>query len=227
MPEGGDSRGPKVARLTGLKKRQQIEVAGRVMFTWVAIAAVAVSFAVVASQYLFTKWEYNNKVISKKAEAANTLKSNIGNANELKREVDNLVADEGLGSVKTDPNDPNTKSILDALPTSYDSAAMSTSLQQVILARSGVTINGTSVPPDIGLTEGLLPTPQEIDLGFTVSGPYSQIKTLVMDLERTIRPITIKTVSLSGSDANMQAVFTVKAYYQPPKSVTITKEAVR
>ena len=77
----------KVNRLTGLKKRQQIEVAGRAMFMWVAIAAVALSFCIATGQYLFTKWDFNNKIIAKKNAAAQTLDINITSAGKLKEEI--------------------------------------------------------------------------------------------------------------------------------------------
>jgi len=155
----------KVTRLTGLKKRQQIEVAGRTMFVWVAIAAVASSFCIATGQYLFSKWDFNNKIIAKKDTVAQTLDININSANKLKQEVDNLTANQDLASVKTNSEDPNTKSILDALPTTFDPAALATSLQQVILSRSGVSVESITVPPDVDTVTTVasaLTGPQEV-----------------------------------------------------------------
>ena len=220
----------KVGRLTGLKKRQQIEVAGRTMFVWVAIAAVALSFCLATGQYLFTKWDYNNKILAKKYTVAQTLTNNITNAQKLKTEVDNLTANQDLASVKTNPEDPNTKSVLDALPTSFDPAALATSLQQVILSRSGVSVESISVPPDIdngSTTPAKLVGPQEIKFGFTVTGTYDKIKALMVDLGRTIRPMKLTNLSLNGSDANLRASFEFATYYQPAKSVTLESEVVK
>ena len=132
QPKQPVPNGPKITRLTGLKKRQQIEVAGRTMFVWVAIAAVALSFFVATGQYLFTKWDYNNKILGKKYTVSQTLQNNIVNATKLKDEVDNLAANQDLASVKTKPEDSSLKPVLDALPTAFDPAALATSLQQVI-----------------------------------------------------------------------------------------------
>lgn len=220
----------KVARLTGLKKRQQIEVAGRTMFVWVAIAAVALSVCIATGQYLFTKWDYNNKVISKKTTAAQTLANNVVNAQKLKEQVDNLTANQALASVKTNASDPNTKSVLDALPTVFDSAALATSLQQVILSRSGVSVESISVPPDVAAVEGdaaAVAGPQEMKFSIVVVGTYDKIKALVNDLNRTIRPMKIKTLTLNGSDANLRATLDVVTYYQPAKSVSLTEEVVK
>lgn len=231
LPKQAVPGGPKITRLTGLKKRQQIEVAGRTMFVWVAVAAVALSFCVATGQYLFTKWDYNNKILSKKYATTQTLQNNITNAATLKEAVDNLAANNDLASVKNDPSDPNIKSVLDALPTTFDPAALATSLQQVILSRSGVSVESISVPPDV---EAPAPTgastligPQEVKFSFVVNGTYDKIKALVIDLERTIRPMKVTTMTLSGTDQNLRATFDVTTYYQPAQSVSLGEETVK
>lgn len=221
----------KVTRLTGLKKRQQIEVAGRTMFVWVAIAAVALSFCVATGQYLFTKWDYNNKILGKKSTTSQTLANNITNAEKLREEVTNLSANQDLASVKTNPDDPNIKSVLDALPTDFDPAALATSLQQVILSRSGVSIESISVPPDVDTsTEASSPTPvapQQIKFSFAVTGSFDKIKSLVVDLGRTIRPMQITGLTLNGSDNSLRATFDVITYYQPAQTVKLGTEEVK
>lgn len=218
----------KVARLTGVKKRQQIEVAGRTMFIWVAIAAVALSICIATGQYLFAKWDYNNRIIGQKNTTAQTLANNIVNAQKLKEQVDNLTANQDLASVKTNPDDPNTKSVLDALPTTADSAALATSLQQVILSRSGVSIESINVPPDADTAATATASgPQEMKFSVVVSGPYDKIKSMVNDFNRTIRPMKIKTMTLNGSDANLRATLDIVTYYQPATTVTVGEETVK
>lgn len=218
---------PSTPRLTGLKKRQQIEVAGRVMFIWIAIAAVAVSFCVATGQYLFSRWVHNNKVIAAKNEASDTLSKNIVNSKELKQNVDALVASQPLASVKTNEADQNAKSVLDALPTTFDSAALGTSLQQAILNRSGVAIENLTVPQDVPAEQLLASTPQEMQFSFVISGSYSQIQSAILDIERTIRPFKILTMNLTGSDTNLRASVEAATYYQPAKTVTLGEEVIR
>lgn len=234
MPEGVNKGplAPEASKLTGLKKRQQIELAGRVMFIWVAIAAAALSFCVATGQYLFAQWQHNNKVIHAKQVAAGTLQSNIESAKTLKEEVDKLVASQELASVKTNESDPNTKSILDALPTTFDPAALATSLQQAILNRSGVAIESITVPPEVAVAEGdavqpTEPKPQEVKFSFTVSGSYDKIKTLMGDIQRTIRPIAINSLNITGDDADLRVICEATTYYQPAKTVDVKKESVR
>lgn len=233
MPEGNKmpTDGP---RLTGLKKRQQIELAGRTMFVWVAIAAAALSFCIATGQYLFTKWQHNNKVISAKYDASATLTTNIENAKQLKEEVDSLAANQELASVKTKAEDPNTKSVLDALPTALDPAALATSLQQAILSRSGVTIESIVVPPELAVAtdaqqqvDPIEATPQEVKFSFVVSGSYDKIRTLMADLQRTIRPIKITSLNMTGSDADLRVTCEAVTYYQPAKTVNNKVELVQ
>ena len=225
--------------VTGLKKRQQIENAGKTMFIWVAIASVAVSICVVTVQFLFQQWSYNNRVLTAKSKAVDTLKSNIENASKLQNEVNGLVSNEALASVKTNTGDLNTKSILDALPSKLDATALATSLQQAILSRSGVTIEAISVPNDQTAidaeatgstgtdTASLESTPQEMKFDITVSGSYDKIRSMMLDLERTIRPIKVTAITLDGDDTAMTATISGVTYYQPAKSANIKQEVVK
>jgi hypothetical protein len=220
---------PDSPRLTGLKKRQQIEVAGRVMFVWVAIAACALSFCAATGQYLFAKWQHNNNVMAAKQKASDTLGANINNSKDLIKEVDALVADESLAFVKTDPKDQNTKSVLDALPTTFDPAALATSLQQIILSRSSVAVDNISVPQELAVPseDALKPTPQQMSFSFIISGSYDSIKKAIADVEKTIRPIKITSLNLAGSDNNLRAAVEAVTYYQPAKSVTVEEETIK
>ena len=215
-----------------LKKRQQIDKAGKTMFIWVAAASVAVSVSVVAIQFLFQQWSYNNRVLGAKYTAADTLKKNITAAQSLQEAVNALVSNEALASVKTNTADPNTKSVLDALPSRFDPTALATSLQQAILSQSGVSIDAISVPSDQGLNEdGTIgsaeATPVEMKFDITVSGSYDKIRSMMIDLERTIRPIKVTAVTFTGDDAAMTATVSAVTYYQPSKTATIKEEVVQ
>jgi hypothetical protein len=226
----------------GLKKRQQIENAGRSMFIWVAIASVAVSICIVTAQFLFQKWTYNNRVLDAKYKAADQLKKNITSAKQLQDAVNALVSNDDLASVKKSTDDSNTQSVLDALPSRFDSTALATSFQQAILSHSGVTIEGISVPSDQdpsvstanaasgagnAPTNTTASTPQEMRFTLTVSGGYDKIRGMLLDLERTIRPMKLTAIDLSGDDANMTATVAGLTYYQPSKSANIKQEVVK
>ena len=225
----------------GLKKRQQIENASRSMFVWVAVASVAVSICLVTAQFLFQKWTYNNRVLNAKYKAASQLSKNITNAHQLETAVNALVGNNDLASVKTNTDDPNTKSVLDALPSTFDATAWATSLQKAILSHSGVAIDGISVPSDqdqtatggsttaTGATSANTndPTPQQMKFEVTVSGSYDKIRNMMLDLERTIRPIQVTDITLDGDDASMTATIGGVTYYQPSKSASVKQEVVK
>lgn len=216
-------------RLTGVKKRQQIADANRTMFMWIVIASIAISFCAVTSQFLFQRLTYNNNVIGVKAKAADTLAKNIINAKKLQEEVNGLVANQDLASVKINPDDSNTKSVLDALPSKADPTGLATSLQRVVLNHSSVIIESITVPSDSeeAVTSDESGGPQEQHFSFTVSGSYDKIRAMMLDLERTIRPMNVQTINLNGNDADMRVTVEALTYYQPTKNVSIKQKVVK
>lgn len=222
-------------KLTGLKKRQQIEHANRIMFIWVAAASVAISFFLVSAQFLYEKWSYNNRVIAVKTKASDTLTQNVKNAQKLQENVNALVGNQDLASLKTAPDDANAKIILDALPSTFDSTALATSLQLAILNRSGVVIESITVPGQTVRTSSSTDTasaadqakPQEMKFSIVATGSYDRIRGMIVDLQRTIRPMKLTTINLSGSDNAMRATIEGVTYYQPAKTLNIRQETVR
>lgn len=206
-------------KATGLKKRQAISSANRTMFIWVAIASVAVSILLVGAQFLYKQFLYNNKVFAAKSKAASTLAENQQNIVKLKEAFGPL--DAGV-----DKNVSSTK-VLNALPREKDSSAFGTSLQQIIAPLSGVTLEAVSIEgqaeEEVTETTG----PQPIKASVTVSGSYDQILAFVRDLERVIRPTTIETMNVTGSDANTRLAIDITTYYQTSKGVEIKKEVVQ
>ena len=61
----------------------------------------------------------------------------------------------------------------------------------------------------------------------TVSGSYDKIRSLMLDLERTIRPIKLTSLTLDGDDAAMTATVSGVTYYQPSKSASVKQEVVK
>lgn len=212
---------PKAA---ALRKRQAIDKAGKSMLLWVTIASIAVSFLLVASQFLYQEFAYKKQILDAKNKADTTLTQNLENIEELKAAFGPLDAG-------TNPN-VNSKTVLDALPRELDTSAFGTSLQNVIAPRSGVSLDSVEIE-DIAIDDeseeggevaGADPTPQEIKVSMTVAGNYEQLSNFVRDLELTIRPIKIDIMSITGSDADTRANIEMTTYYQPTKKVQITKE---
>lgn len=218
-------------RLTGLKKRQQIELAGKAVFIWVAIAAVAVSLAIVALQFLYQQWSFNNTVLDAKNKASSTLRQNVAAADKLKQNVNQLVGDTNLASIRAAGSDSNLQVVLDALPSRADVTALATSVQQVIAPHSGVSLESITVPTEAedSSTVSTDTTVGPIEQKFTVvvTGSYDKIHSFVQDLEKTIRPMKVVAMTLNGTDNSLRSSIDVITYYQPSKTVNITKKVIR
>ena len=73
------------------------------------------------------------------------------------------------------------------------------------------------------------PTPQSIAMPFefSVTGSYDNVKNLVSALERSIRPMQINAMTVTGSQSELTLNITAQTYYQPAKSLQVRTEVVR
>lgn len=221
-------------QLTGIKKRQQIAQANKMIFVWVIVASVALSLCGVTIQFLFRQAAFNQKVISAKLETQGTLSNNLENVEKLKKNVDELLANTHLSAVKANDTDSNLKVVLDALPTANDGAALGASFQQVILPKSQVTTSDltTIIAEDSTATgteteaESTTGTPTA-NFTFSAAGSYAQIQSMYRDLERTIRPINVQTVTIQGLDGAIRTTVTGVTYYSPSQTVQLGKKSIK
>lgn len=221
---------PESRQLTGLKKRQQIASANKMIFVWVVIASVAVSLCGVTSQFLIRQALFNQKIIGAKLTTQSILGQNIENVSKLKSNIDALQADTRLAKVKANPDDTNLKVVLDALPTTDDQTALGASLQQVILPLSAV--NATDIAT-VSQTDLLLADPSAViepssspasTFSFAATGDYGRIKTMLGDLERTIRPMDVQKLLFQSADGQVKVIVEGVSYYSPPQTVRLGKE---
>lgn len=220
-------------QLTGLKKRQQIASANKMIFVWVIMASVAVSFCGVTMQFLIQEALSNQTVISAKLQTQGTLADNIKNVDELKKGVDALLADTKLSSVKANEGDSNLKVVLDALPTTNDQSALGASLQQVILPKSGVDTSdlttitqGAAQASDAAASTGDGSSAPMATFAFGATGDYARIKLMLSDLERTIRPMNVQLLALQSVDGQLKATISGVTYYSPSQTVQLGKKTL-
>ena len=217
-------------KLTGLKKRQQIQKANKTMFMWVIAASVAIAICLVLAQFMVRQFMFNNKVISKRNTTQQILDKNLESFKSLKEEVGKLVANNDLTALRVAETDTALQVIIDALPTNDDRAVLGTSLQQVVLARSGVGIESISVTEG-GVAAGIegtsnSETPTEIAFTVTLLGNYDQISTALKDIERSIRPMDVTQLKVEGSGQTLRAIVSAKTFYLPAKSVELQTKPV-
>ena len=215
--------------LTGVRKRAQIASANKQMFAWVAIAAVVVVVCAVLMFNFVQRITYQAEVNGELNKTAQTLSGNIDTIDSLKKEVDKLNTDKNLNLPNLRSDDSTAfQVVLDALPTEDDRVSLGSSLQQRILAPSGISIEQISVTGvgSVGVDasevdeagEGasiVNPEAQAITFSFVIHGNYDNIQNALRDIERTIRPITIDSLNLQGTDEALQATVNATTYYVP------------
>ncbi len=235
-----DNKQPAQEVMTGVKKRQQIKDINKQTFLWLAVSAVIVSVALVAMQFLVREFLYNQKIINAKSETNKRLTQNIVEAEKLRENINNLLADQKLNALKYES--PNVKTtalnvILDALPVEGDATNFANSLQAVVLPQSGVAIKDLSTATALNINQGgasITPDsvnviqPLEVPFSTGFGGDYQKVQTALTDLARVIRPINPKKMTISAAGDNVLLVnIEGVTYYLPSKSVEVRKETLK
>lgn len=223
---------------SALRKRTQIAKANRAMFLWIAGASALVGFAAVASIFLAQKLFFNEKVLAEKQNTVTILKHNNSVVDEIESQVRVLDTNTALASAKAQDDDQAIQVILDALPSEANSLALGASLQTKLLAGvPNVTIETLQVDPvtgvealgeDVGFTEAIEgDASPAITFRFTLNGNQEGFRKVLMNLERSIRTITISSIRItSGATRDMMTV-EARAFYEPAKVLELTDKAVR
>jgi hypothetical protein len=216
-------------------KRIQIDKASTVIVVSLAVASFITVFSLVASKALLSQRSYQAKVITKKEKARDQLKSNIEATNSLASAYkaftstsQNIINGNPTG---TGPNDGDSaKIILDALPSQYDFPALATSLEK-LLSQNGIKINSiTGIDDQLAQEKNQSSsTPQPIDMPFevNVTSVYGNVQNIVSLMGKSIRPINIQSLSLSGTDNNLTVDVKAKTFYQPEKNLQIKSVEVK
>ena len=223
-----------------LRKRQQIENAGKNMFLWVAAAAALVGLCAVLSVSLFERITFKQEVINQKNETVGRLQDNIKIADSLKEQVRVLNTNQALlNTPRLDETEPLSV-ILDSLPSKANSSALGASLQQKLLNANGVSIDALTVDPIAGVEDNgegttvASDTIGENQIGFrfavsTASGPGAadRLKDVLKRLEKSIRTIDLTTVTIEQQGNRISLNAEGKAYYQPATTVELKDKSCR
>lgn len=231
-----------------------IDKANNLMFAAVATSAMVVVFSLLSAKALLSQSSFQHKVLKAKNSAVNQLKSNLSAANTLKNQFDvfekgnpNIIG--GQGGVNTTANGPsdgdNARIVLDALPSQYDFPALTSSLEKIV-NNDHVSVQGIGGTDNSGPTSGgstatsTTPTStstaspssqtssaQSIPFTITAQTSYANSKTLILDFERSIRPIDITNLVLQGSSSNTTVNIQANTYYQPGVSLQISHKELK
>jgi hypothetical protein len=219
-----------------LTKRLAISKANAQMVAIISVAAFVTVFCLVAAKDVWSQTRYQARVTSKDEKAHQQLQANI-------KAFDNLVSSyQNFGSATTNiiggnstgsgNNDgDNAKIILDALPDSYDFPALTSSLEKILTASSFNVTSITGTDDQLnqqGNTSSPTPQPVSMPFSFSVSNTnYTSVQQLISTLQLSIRPIQIDSINLTGGANNMLLTVSAHTYYQPGKSVNITKQVIK
>jgi hypothetical protein len=216
-------------------KRALIDKANARLVVYVSVAAFVLVFSLVATKTLVSQAAYQNKVIHAKRTAVAQLKADIAATSQLKTAYDafNSTPQNVLGgsTTGTSPQDgTNSKIILDALPSSYDFPGLTTSLE-ALLGGQKVQISsiaGTDDEVAQSANQNSI-TPQPVPIPFTTftTGTYTDAQNVVMAYERSIRPMQIQTLDITGAKNELILSIAAQTYYQPAKSLNIKQQVVK
>ncbi len=201
-------------------KRNLIGKANSFIFVAAIVGSVSLSIAVVSGKILLDQHSFNLRVMKEKRTARNNLSHNIKQLSTLKN---NLVSLDGTPY--------NSKVILEALPSKYDFPAVGSSIE-FIAKNSGQDMTkfkfGGNDLGDTPLSKSPLPTPVPIPFSAAVAGSADKVFTFLSDTERSIRPISVRTLELKGSDgSNVLLDISADTYYQPTKDLRISTKEIK
>lgn len=217
--------------LTGLKKRQQITAANRMVFAWIIAASLVIGICGVFAQFLIRQLAFNNKIYSTLATTSKTLDKNIEAYDGLKSSVVKLVADVNLTALQKGKDSSALQVIIDALPTEENRSALATSMQNEVLGPAGVSINSFSVTDTAagtvsgGTVQGT--DASSFEFAFSIAGSYAQVQQAIKNIERSIRPITITSVDIQGTADKLEVTIGAVTYYQPSKEIQLKDQEVK
>lgn len=217
-------------------KRLAIDKANASVIVAVSIAVFVVIFSLVAGKALMDQRAYQAKVIGKKKIALKQTKKNLQEVEKLNKAYEefssattNVLGANPKGNGPKDGENPRI--ILDALPSKYDFPALATSLQKLLKD------NQYKIESIVGQDDELAQSknqgavsPKYIDMPFQVSvtSSGSATKPLLQLFERSIRPIQIQKINITGnSGQQLKITIDAKTFYQPEKKFDASTEVVK
>jgi len=217
-------------------KRLEISKANAQMVAVVGVASFITVFCLVASQAVWGQTRYQARVTTKSEVATQQLKENIKAFNNLVSSYSkfdsaptNVIG--GANNGTGDNDGDNAKIILDALPSTYDFPALTSSVEKVLTAENFHISSITGIDDQVNQQTNISsPTPQAVSMPFTFSvddANYTSIQTLIGKLQQSVRPIQIDSIDLTGGANNMTLTVNAHTYYQPSKSLNIVKQVIK
>lgn len=218
----------------GSIKRALIDKNNSRLVLIVSAAVFVVVFSLVATKALVNQIVYQTNTISRKKDAANMLKKNLETVKNLQpsytsfvNTTTNVIGGNSFGAGPKDGN--NAKIILSALPSIYDYPGMTTNLETIINDKGVVLSSITGIDDEItqsaynGDSE---PKPVEMPFQFTVSSDYQHVRDVIDALEKSIRPMEIRELSIMGTQGKLSLDVGAVTYYQQGRTLDLKEKVV-
>lgn len=216
-------------------RKDLIDKANRSLVITVSVAVFVVVFSLIAMRSLIAQAGYQNKIISKKRQAVKTLQDDVAVAKQVSMTYQafdgatkNIIG--GISDGTTDKDGSNTKIVLDALPAQYDFPALTTNIESLVESQgvklSSITGTDDEVAQLANKSSGA-PTPVAMPFDISISADYTKTQALVLAFERSIRPMKLLSMNISGSQSDLTTTIKAETYYQPAKLFNIKKEVVK
>jgi len=186
---------------------------------WLISATLVLVVAIVGLIYLLINIVHDLELVSAKSNSNSVISSNIENIDALNENINTLQADANLLRLVANPNDTVFDVIGDAMPNEEDATALAAMIQNNIFGGTGVIIEQVIVGNSNNDSN-------KIDINFTIMGDFSQIIKAQQRLENSIRPIIVKSLSLSKIDKVFRANYTATTFYLPTVRFTIDEREI-
>lgn len=217
-------------------KRVAIDQSKAQLVIIVAVAAFVTVFCLMASKAVLSQNQYQARVVTAKEKARNQLQTNIETFNDLQKSYNafnstatNVIGGNSEGTGDRDGN--NSKIILNALPSTYDFPALTSSLEKIFKDRNIQVGSITGVDDQVAQQSNLSsPEPKAVEIPFTVeltNVSYKSVIEAIDTMQKSIRPIKIDSLEISGGSRSMNAKITAHTYYQPAKGINLKKVVIQ
>lgn len=225
-----------MAKLEISTKRIAISKANAQMVIIVGTAAFVTVFCLIAAKAVWGQTRYQARVTTASEKAHKQLQTNLAayqnlvtSYNAFQSTGTNIIGGNPAGSGQSDGD--NATIILHALPSTYDFPALASTLEK-ILNGGGYTASTISGTDDQLNQQNNTSSPNpkfvEMPFSFTVSSTnYGGVQQLVTTLQKSIRPIVIDNLTISGGANSMTLTVNAHTFYQPGKSVNISKKVIK
>lgn len=220
-------------------KKLFLSKTGKNMFLWVTVCSIVSAISIVISITLIQRILFINKVINEKGITTKILSNNNSEIPKLQDAIRALNSNQNLINIKAHDSDEPIQVILDALPSEFNSAGLGSYLQELVAKYSeGLNISAVSVgTQDYASTDVSVPSEKvsgafEIPISFAAEGPEVEVKNFLKNLEKSIRALDIRLVSIvdspkEGVSKNVTVSFSGVAYYQPSKTIKIQEKELK